>query len=55
MSHQVTYTLLQLLIFPIELCGMLFLEAILRCPEMKVHITLRCSAPSENIALFFLF
>ena len=31
------------------------LEVIFRCREMKVHIAMRCSAPSESIALLFLF
>ena len=55
MSLQVIDTLLHLLIFPMELCGMQFPEAIFRCPEMRVHTTLWCSALSENIALLFLF
>ena len=54
-SDQVIYTLLHLLIFSMELYEMSFLEAIFRCREMKVHIALRCSAPSENIALLFIF
>ena len=55
MSHQVTYALLHLLIFSMELCAMPFLEAIFRCREMNVHIALRCSAPSEIIGMLFLF
>ena len=33
----------------------IILEVIFRCRGMKVHIAMRCSAPSENIALLFLF
>ena len=55
MLHQVIYTLLHLLILPGELCGMPVLGANFRCCEMKVYIALQCSAPSENIALLFLF
>ena len=54
-SHQVTYTLLHLLIFPMELCGMQFLEATFCCREMNAHIALWCSTPNENIGLLFFF
>ena len=56
MSYQVTYTLLHLLIFPMELCGMQFLEAMFRYREMNAHTALRwCSAPNENIGFLFFF
>ena len=55
MSNQVPYTLLHLLIFPIELCGMQLLETIFRCCEMDEHIALWCSAPNEKIRLIFFF
>ena len=55
MLHQVTYTLLHLLILPMELSEMQFLEAIFRCREMNVHTTLSCSALNENIGLLFFF
>ena len=40
MSYQVTYTLPHLLIFPMELCGMQFLEAMFRYREMNAHTAL---------------
>ena len=56
MSYQVTYTLLHLLIFPMELWGMQFLEAMFRYREMNAHTALRwCSAPNENIGFLFFF
>ena len=38
MSYQATYKLLHLLIFPMELCGMQFWEAVFRYREMNAHM-----------------
>ena len=40
MSYQATYKLQHLLIFPMELCGMQFWEAVFRYREMNAHTAL---------------